>query len=89
VFVIVLVLLSLRISRYWESVESISASAYKRAREELGLLKAALAGRAWPIRMCMLPSHWRVFSLTGIMKFHQMRRRFIAANSLSADFSFA
>ena len=88
-FVAILVILSIRISRYWTTIELLTLEEYSAAAAELQNLESAFLSARWFMRPLLLRKLPRFVSLAAIVRFHKMRLRFIAANSLHEDFNFS
>lgn len=88
-FVAVLVVLSIRISRHWTAVELVTFDEYTNAAAELKSFHDTVTDTPWYLMLGLLPRAMHALKLTGVVRFHKMRLRFIAANSLQPDFNFA
>jgi hypothetical protein len=89
-FVALLVVFSLRISIHWSATEKLTFEEYTRAAAELKLLRSIAAGEGVFRRLLFYIRHaLRFRKLNQIVRYHKLRLRFIASNSLEEDFRFA
>jgi hypothetical protein len=88
--VALLVVFSLRISIHWSATEKLTFEEYTRAAAELKLLRSTALGEGLVRRVWFYLRHaLRFRALNHIVRYHKLRLRFIASNSLDEDFRFA